>query len=81
MKRREDRLKRICAAKERLEARQWEKDREKGRHDDDDRSVGGKCPQGGRSKYQREFGVPETKAQDNFTDSESRIMKTSSGGY
>lgn len=41
----------------------------------------GFVPQGGRSKYRRDFGVPEDKAQDNFTDSESRIMKTSGNGF
>ena len=29
--------------------------------------------------FKRAFGVPEPKAQDNFTDPESRIMKTSTG--
>jgi len=81
LKRREDRLETIRAAKQRLEERQREKDREKGRSDDDDRNAGGNRPQGGCSKFSRDFGVPEPKAQENFTDPESRIMKTSSSGY
>jgi hypothetical protein len=36
-------------------------------------------PKGGR--YKREFGVPEPKAQDNFTDPASRIMKRAGGGF
>lgn len=75
LRRREQRLEKILAAKARLEARQAEEDRAKGRSEDDDR----KSPRGGR-KFKREFSVPHEKAQDNFTDPESRIMK-SSGGY
>lgn len=74
LQRREQRLEKIREAKARLEARQAEEDRAKGRKDDDDR----KSPRGGR-RFQRDFGVPHEKAQDNFTDPESRIMKTSSG--
>lgn len=36
-------------------------------------------PRGGR--YQRPFDVPEDKAQENFTDPDSRIMKRSGGGF
>lgn len=74
LRRREDRLKTIQAAKKRLEERQAEADRKRGRHEGDDR----KPPRGGRP-YARDFGVPEERAQDNFTDPESRIMKTSQG--
>jgi hypothetical protein len=74
LQRREQRLEKILAAKARLEARQAEEDKAKGRSKDDDR----KSPRGGR-RFKREFGVPEEKAQDNFTDPESRIMKTSNG--
>ena len=35
-------------------------------------------PQGGRN-FKREYGVPEDKAQSNFTDPQSRIMKTNDG--
>src|SRR6185295_19878420 len=52
--------------------RQREAELERGRDPDDK-------PRGGR--YKREFGVPEDKAQDNFTDPDSRIMKRSGGGF
>jgi len=74
LQRREDRLQAIQEAKKRLEERQAAKDRAKGRHPGDGR----KSPRGGRN-FARDFGVPEDKAQDNFTDPESRIMKTSRG--
>ena len=67
LRRREDRLGRIEEAMERLKARQAEEDRGKGRHEGDER----KSPRGGRK-----FGEPEDKAQENFTDSDSRIMKS-----
>ena len=35
----------------------------------------------GRAALQREYGEPDEKAQDNFTDPESRIMKTSTEGF
>lgn len=71
LRRREDRLAKIEAAMERLKARQAEEDRGKGRHEGDGR----KSPRGGR-KFKREFGEPGDKAQDNFTDPDSRIMKS-----
>lgn len=74
LQRREDRLKTIQEAKKRLEARQAEADRKKGRREGD----GGQSPGGGR-RCARDFGVPDDKAQDNFTDPESRIMKDSKG--
>ena len=74
LRRREDRLRAIEEAKKRLEARQAEADRKKGRSPGDGR----KSPKGGR-RFKREFGVPEERAQDNFTDPQSRIMKTSRG--
>ena len=73
LQRREERLAKIAAAKARLEARQADADREKGRTPEDGRK--GK----GRKPFARDFGVPADDAQDNFTDPESRIMKTSSG--
>ena len=81
IERREVRLKAITEARERLEQRQRDADIERGRSDDDDRRPrddDGK-PTGGR--YKREFGVPEPKAQDNFTDPDSRIMKRVGGGF
>src|SRR2546425_492945 len=73
VQRREERLATIAAAKARLEARQTDADREKGRTPDDGRK--GK----GRKPFARDFGVPPDDAQNNFTDPESRIMKTSAG--
>jgi len=81
IERRQDRLKAIAQARERLEQRQRDADLERGRSDDDDRrprDEDGK-PTGGR--YKREFGVPEAKAQENFTDPDSRIMKRAGGGF
>jgi transposase len=73
LQRREERLAKIAAAKARLEARQAAEDRQKGRTPDDGRKGRGHKP------FARDFGVPPDDAQDNFTDPESRIMKTSSG--
>jgi transposase len=70
--RREARLAAIAEARQRLEQRQRDAELERGRDPDDK-------PRGGR--YKREFGVPEDKAQDNFTDPDSRIMKRSGGGF
>lgn len=71
---RQPRLEKIRAAKARLEATQRDADRKRGRHEDDDR----RSPRGGR-RFKRDFGVPEDKAQSNFTDPDSRIMKTGEG--
>jgi transposase len=73
LQRREQRLAKIAAAKARVEARQAAEDREKGRTPDDGRKGRGHKP------FARDFGVPPDDAQDNFTDPESRIMKTSAG--
>ena len=81
IERRETRLKAIAEARERLEQRQRDADIERGRSEDDEckpRDEDGN-PKGGR--YKREFGVPEPKAQDNFTDPASRIMKRAGGGF
>lgn len=59
-----------------MEERQAEEDRSRGRKPGDGR----KSPGGGR-RFKRDFGVPEDKAQDNFTDPESRIMNSSSEGF
>lgn len=74
LRRRETRLEKIREAKKKLEDRQAEADREDGRREDDQRRPTGK----GRPR-KRDFGVPEAKAQENFTDSESRIMKVGNG--
>lgn len=71
---RQGRLDKIRAAKKRLEADQKAQDEAKGRHPDDDR----RSPRGGRN-FKRDYGVPEDKAQSNFTDPQSRIMKTNDG--
>ena len=73
LQRRDDRRANIAAAKARLEARQAEEDRQKGRTPDDGRKSRGHKP------YARDFGVPPDDAQDNFTDPESRIMKAAHG--
>jgi len=70
--RREARLAAISQARQRLEQRQREAELARGRDPDDK-------PRGGR--YKREFGVPEDKAQDNFTDPDSRVMKRAGGGF
>jgi transposase len=70
--RRQDRLQAIQQARARLEQRQRKAELERGRDPDDP-------PRGGR--YKRPFGVPEDKAQENFTDPDSRIMKRSGGGF
>ena len=75
MQRREKRLAAIQAAKARLEAAQRGRDDERGREPGRDRN-----PRGGRP-YKRAYGEPESKAQSNFTDPESQIMKTSSEGF
>ena len=81
IERRETRLQAITEARERIEKRQRDADIERGRSPDDEckpRDEDGK-PTGGR--FKREFGVPEPKAQENFTDPDSRIMKRAGGGF
>jgi IS5 family transposase len=73
--RREARLQVIQAAKARLEARQRAQDERDGRRIDDDGNTRGP---GGKA-CQRPFGVPADRAQENFTDPDSRIMKTGDG--
>ena len=73
LQRREVRLAKIQAAKARLEARQAEADRGRGRHPDDEQRRG----DGAGRPFKRPFGEPDDKAQENFTDPESRIMKLS----
>ena len=71
---RQARLAKIRDAKARLQQAQREADTARGRHKDDDRK-----PPGRGRPYKRDFGVPEDKAQSNFTDPESSIMKTAEG--
>ena len=75
LKRREDRLAAIRDAKARLEAEQRAADDARGRKPEWERN-----PKRG-PPYKRGYGEPEEKAQSNFTDPESRIMRTSSEGY
>jgi transposase len=81
IERREVRLKAITEARQRLGQRQRQIDIERGRSPGDERKPRDEDgqPKGGR--YKREFGVPEAKAQDNFTDPDSRIMKRAGGGF
>ena len=74
LRRREDRLAAIRAAKSRLEAQQRAA-AACGRQPDQDRN-----PKGGQP-YKRSYGEPDAKAQSNFTDPESGIMKTSNDGF
>lgn len=74
LRRREQRLCKIQEAIERLRSRQAEEDRAEGRKEEPPSAA---PVQKGRLK--RAFGEPPEKKQDNFTDPESRIMKTSSG--
>jgi transposase len=71
LRRREQRLAKIEQAKARLEARQAEADGERGRHPDDEQRRG----DGAGRPFKHPFGEPDNKAQDNFTDPQSRIMK------
>ena len=82
LERRQARLAAIEAAKARLEARQAQADTARGRSQDDGRKPRDKDgkPKAGRP-YQRDFGVPEPKAQSSFTDPDSRIMKRAGGGF
>ncbi len=79
--RREDRLAVIAAARARLEERQRQIDTARGRSADDDSTPpdGDGAPKKSRFKYK--FGEPKPKAQDNFTDPESRIMTRAGGGF
>ena len=82
LERRQARLAAIEAAKARLEERQRQSDTQRGRSPDDERQPKDKDgkPKGSKP-YQRDFGVPPPKAQDSFTDPESRIIKRAGGGF
>ena len=73
---REQRLEKIREAKQALEDEQAEKDKQQGRHPGDGKVASETRPQGGCSKFKREFGEPKPQAQRNFSDPESRIMKS-----
>ena len=61
----------------RLEERQMAADQEAGRKPGDDEPGSGKKGK----PFKRPMGEPKPKAQENFTDPESRIMKTSTEGF
>ena len=75
LRRHGDRLAAIRAAKERLEAARREADDARGRGPGRERN-----PKGGRP-YKRACGEPDGKAQGNFTDPESAIMRTGPEGF
>ena len=75
LERREKRLVAIQQAKAQLEAAQRAADDARGRKPGQDRP-----PKQGRP-YKRAYGEPEPKAQSNFTDPNSQIMKTSTEGF
>ena len=107
IERREQRVKVIQAAKQRLEERQHAADTQSKRKPDEKKeppapsappekqaSMPALQPTNpvapvsdeataapSQAKVKRAFGQPLPKAQDNFTDPSSRIMKTSSGGF
>jgi transposase len=74
LQRRESRVRKIKEARERLEQRQREKDTKDGRSEGDDDPARKKG-----NPFKRKFGVPKGKAQENFTDPDSRIMKSNEG--
>ena len=75
LRRREDRLAAIRAAKVRLEAAQRAADDARGREPGQEQS----SKNGHR--FKRDYGEPDPKAQSNFTDPQSGIMKTSAEGF
>src|SRR6185312_1276856 len=82
LKRREDRLAKILEARARLEAEAGAKaDEEQRRRDEAEarwKAEGRKRPSKGPAPIER---TPEDKAQTNFTDPESKIMKQSNKGF
>jgi len=81
IKRREDRLAVIAAARARLEERQREADTARGRSSDDDTPPGGAGKPKKKSRFKYKFGEPKPTAQENFTDPDSRIMPRAGGGF
>jgi transposase len=77
IERREARLAAIAAARSRLEQRAREQDQQAGRSVDTEGNTRGP---GGRV-CKRSHGTPPEKAQENFTDPDSRIMKRAGGGF
>lgn len=81
IKRREDRLAVIAAARTRLEERQRQADAARGRSSDDDSPPDGTGKPKKKSRFKCKFGEPKPKAQENFTDPDSRIMRRAGGGF
>ena len=80
LRRRETRLQRIREARERLEKRKAEEAREAADEARRKAAAEGKQPAKQRATgRKRPKGEPQPKDQENFTDPESRIMKTSKG--
>jgi transposase len=77
LKRRSDRLKVIEAAKARLEERERQTDKADARFVDEAGVTRGMT---GR-RCLKPYGTPGPRAQDNFTDPDSRIMVPASGGF
>jgi transposase len=77
LKRREDRLKVIEQAKARIEERQRQADKAEARYVDEAGVTRGPT----NRSVKRAYGIPAPDAQDNFTDPDSRIMPTASGGF
>ena len=77
LKRREDRLKVIEEAKARLEERQRQADKAEARYVDERGVTRGPT----NRAIKRPYAVPESDAQDNFTDPDSRIMPTAAGSF
>ena len=77
------RLQAITQAREHLEQRQRDADIERGRSPDDDRKPHDGNGEGNATgrRFKREFGVPDPKAQNNFTDPHSRIRKCAGVGF
>lgn len=84
LRRREDRVEQIAAAKERLEKRKAEQAQQEARAKQEKEAERapedqGKKPRKRGRKPKYPPGQPKPKDQENFTDPDSRIMKSSSG--
>ena len=82
LERRQARAQAIEAARACLEEGQRQTDAQRRRSGGDERRPKDKDGNLNRGKpYQREFGIAQAQAQDNFTEPESRIMKRASGAF
>lgn len=78
--RRQERLKKIQEARQALEARAKAEAEEQLRRQPEEQKQSAAPPAGG-SRVDREKAVPDEKAQYNFTDPTTRIMKTANQGF